>query len=141
MIISMTAHTVLFINLCQVMSEAISVKKLAFKSRQNQAKTTGCLEVIDIDKISYEIVKEPSMWVDNLNREDERVLLENEWLTDRLINAGQDLIKSCYSQVRGLQNVSLGKTLAFEVMKGEFIQILHTGRDHWVTISIYSRIW
>ena len=26
-------------------------------------------------------------------------------------------------------------TLAFDVMQGEFVQVLHTGQAHWVTIS------
>ena len=30
---------------------------------------------------------------------------------------------------------SLGRTLAFSVMKEQFIQVLHTGRGHWLTIS------
>ena len=34
----------------------------------------------------------------------------------------------------GLQDVSLGHNLAFDVPVGEFVQVLHTGRGHWVTI-------
>ena len=33
------------------------------------------------------------------------------------------------------QDVSLGLTMAFDVMPGEFLQILHTSQDHWLTIS------
>ena len=73
------------------------------------------------------------MWVDNLLRDDEKVLLNpNEWLTDKLMNAGQSLIKECY---RGLQSVSLGLTLAFEVQREEFVQVLHIAGNHWVTVS------
>ncbi len=46
------------------------------------------------------------------------------------------LIKKCYPQVKGLQDVSLGQTLAFDVeCRGGFVQILHTGKGHWLTIS------
>ena len=37
--------------------------------------------------------------------------------------------------IQGLQKVSLGLTLIFEVQRGEFIQILNTRAGHWVTIS------
>ena len=29
--------------------------------------------------------------------------------------------------------MSLGQTLAFDVMKEGFVQVLHTGRGHWVS--------
>ena len=75
-------------------------------------------------------------WVTDLTIEDEKILLnDREWLMDRLINASQRLIKECYPHVCGLQDVSLGHTLAFDVPVGEFVQVLHTGRGHWVTIS------
>ena len=45
------------------------------------------------------------------------------------------LIKESYSQVYGFQDASLGQTLGFDVLTEEFIQVLHTGRGHWVTIS------
>lgn len=50
-------------------------------------------------------------------------------------DAAQCLIKATYPNVNGLQDVSLGHTLAFDVLRGEFIQILHTGESHWVTVS------
>ena len=75
------------------------------------------------------------MWVDNLNTEDEKVLLNGDWLNDKLINAGQMLIKESYPQVYGFKDASLGQTLGFDVLTEEFVQVLHTGRGHWVTIS------
>ena len=67
--------------------------------------------------------------------EEEQLLLGGKWLNDKLINAAQCLIKATYPNVNGLQDVSLGHTLAFDVLRGEFIQILHTGESHWVTVS------
>ena len=81
-------------------------------------------------------VKQTSMWVSGLTTKDEEVLLtDGEWLPDNIINASQKLIKERYPHVCGFQNVCLGQTLGFEVTRGEFVQILHTGRGHWVTIS------
>ena len=37
--------------------------------------------------------------------------------------------------MRGLQDPILGQTLSFEVMREEFVQILHSGGNHWITIS------
>ena len=50
-------------------------------------------------------------------------------------NAGQMLIKESYPQVYGFKDASLGQTLGFDVLTEEFVQVLHTGRGHWVTIS------
>ena len=63
------------------------------------------------------------------------VLIHGRWLTDSLVNASQQLIKQAYPHIQGLQNVALEMTLAFDVMQGEFVQVLHTGQAHWVTIS------
>ncbi len=41
-----------------------------------------------------------------------------------------------YNVKYGLQDVILGQTLAFQVMSGQdFVQVLNTGKGHWVTIS------
>ena len=37
--------------------------------------------------------------------------------------------------LNGFRMFALGHTLAFEIQKQEFIQILHTGCGHWVAIS------
>jgi len=63
------------------------------------------------------------------------VLLNGEWLSDVLVNAGQKLIQQAHPHVHGLQDVALGHTLAFVVMKGEFVQVLHSDKGRWVTVS------
>jgi hypothetical protein len=46
------------------------------------------------------------------------------------------LNKTNYNLQHGFQRVLVGEALAFNIMHGkEFIQILFTGRNHWVTIS------
>ena len=47
------------------------------------------------------------------------------------INASQ------YSQygICGLQATTLGYHLTFDIMRKDFVQILHNGEDHWFTIS------
>ena len=55
-------------------------------------------------------------------------------LNDRLINAGQEILKR-YHSVSGLQDVTLGYTLAFEIQRSEFVQLIHNGHNHWITVS------
>ena len=119
-----------------------NVKELAFKLRGKQQeerrqtrKRKRSSELIDLELMSSPKVKEPSKWIDSLNTEDENVLLTGEWLNDKLINAGQKLIKAYYPNVFGFQDVSLGQTLAFDVLTDEFVQVLHTARGHWLTVS------
>jgi hypothetical protein len=58
-----------------------------------------------------------------------------EWLTDNVINAMQVLLREANPAVNGLQDTVLGETLAFEVMRGEFVQVLHSGGNHWITVT------
>ena len=39
----------------------------------------------------------------------------------------------------GLQSVTLGNTMCFDVELGEFVQILHNGQGHWLTVSSVGR--
>ena len=66
--------------------------------------------------------------------EEHRCILEsNKWVDDVLINASQFLLHSQYGRP-GFQATTLAYNIRFDVMR-EFIQILHNGDDHWVTIS------
>ena len=66
--------------------------------------------------------------------EEHRCILEsNKWVDDVLINASQFLLHSQYGRP-GFQAATLAYNLRIDVMR-EFIQILHNGEDHWVTIS------
>jgi hypothetical protein len=66
-----------------------------------------------------------------------RAILENEdsWLNDRIINAAQNLLRIRYN-TPGLQNTLLPSIQQNEVVGGEeFVQVLHSGGNHWITIS------
>ena len=70
-----------------------------------------------------------------LSKSDRETLLNPAgWLTDSIIDAAQKLIKDV-SPVPGLESVSCGLTMSFDIQRGEFIQILNTGKKHWVTAS------
>ena len=55
------------------------------------------------------------------------------WLSDQIVDAGQKLLKSTYPNIQGLQEVALGMVLSYSIAKSEFIQIMNTGKHHWVT--------
>ena len=45
------------------------------------------------------------------------------------------LLKNQFLLPAGLQDVTLGRTLAYDIQRREFIQILHNGSCHWLTIT------
>ena len=60
---------------------------------------------------------------------------KSDWLNNRIINAAQGLLKEQYG-IPGLQDTVLGSTLAFDVVGGkEFVQVLHSNGNHWLTVS------
>ena len=73
-----------------------------------------------------------------LSKGDEHILLSREWLNDTIVNASQRLIAKSFPLRNGLQDTNLGQTLAFEIQRSPFVQVLHTGYGHWVTISTYG---
>ena len=58
------------------------------------------------------------------------------WPNDRIIEAAQALLRK-QSQVPGFQDICLGMTMTFEIQRQplNFVQILHDGHGHWLTIS------
>ena len=72
---------------------------------------------------------------DGLTRMDEDTLLGNHWLNDNLVNGGQALIRAMHSSVWGFQDVSVGLILAYDIITGPFVRMLHTGRGHWIVTS------
>ncbi len=76
------------------------------------------------------------MWIDSLKLDIDRLLSPCGWLTDRLINAAQKLLRKQFHEVYGLQDVELGIIMSFVIQEGNFIQILHSPPNHWVTISV-----
>ena len=78
----------------------------------------------------------PKSWLPELSLDVDKQCLLNPvgWITDSVINAVQKLLKQQFPQVSGLQPVELGLVHNFNIIQGEFIQILHSP-GHWVTIS------
>ena len=64
-----------------------------------------------------------------------RVISLTAWLSDDIIHAAQMLMREKSPFVGGLQPPCRGQNCSFDVEGGEFIQILHNGYDHWLTVS------
>ena len=63
------------------------------------------------------------------------ILSPTGWLDCAIIQQAQVLLKEVNPLIEGFQRTTLGPVSNFNVMSGEFIQILHTGAQHWVCIS------
>ena len=70
-----------------------------------------------------------------LSLEDRQCLRKGGWLTDSVINAGQVLLRTDYTQIGGLQPTTLGEVLGFTSQGSPFIQVIHTVGSHWITAS------
>ena len=70
-----------------------------------------------------------------LSLADRQCLRKGGWLTDSVINAGQVLLKTDYSQIGGLQPTTLGEALGFASQGSAFVQVIHTAGSHWITAS------
>ena len=60
---------------------------------------------------------------------------KSAWLDDLLIMAGQNILKMQFPHISGLQLPALTAVLAVEPPKGDFVQVMHVGRNHWITVS------
>ena len=67
----------------------------------------------------------------NLSHEETDRIINQRFLNDTVIHYFQKLVK----HVNGLLDPLLGQNLNFKGGSEEFIQLLHDGRHHWVTIS------
>ena len=95
--------------------------------------------VIDVEsyKVTAKFEMQSKFWIEylNLTQDDRNIMLSsNAWLSDTIVNAAQQLLKSS-NVITGLQNVLLGQTHSFAVEFGAFVQILHTGCGHWHVVS------
>ena len=70
---------------------------------------------------------------------DRVLLIKGEWLNDEIVKSSQQLLQRKFQHFGWFQNVVLGRTLAYVIEPLEFVQIIHTGHGHWVTIFTIGR--
>jgi len=81
-------------------------------------------------------------WIESeqftLYRCDKSIIESGNWLTDDIIDAGQKILATQFKEKfgkAGFQSAVLGNTFSFDVESEEFVQVLHNGHNHWLTIS------
>ena len=101
--------------------------------------------VIDLDDVddppsSSKDLAARRKWIETylytLSNDYEVILLSTSgWLNDNLLNAAQALLKHQAQLFVSLQDVLLGRTLAFDIQRSEFIQMLHNGTCHLLLVT------
>ena len=59
----------------------------------------------------------------------------NGWLENTIIQYAQALLRTVNPALQEFQRTSLEAYLNFDKVDGDFVQILHTGGNHWVCVS------
>ena len=59
----------------------------------------------------------------------------NGWLDCDIIQQAHILLHNENPNIEGFQRPTLGPVRNFNIVSGEFVQILHTGNSHWVCVS------
>ena len=63
------------------------------------------------------------------------IVSSDGWLSDTVIRAGQLLILQEFPNIAGLQDPAVHRSLSFQILRGEFVQIIFVGGCHWCTTS------
>ena len=73
----------------------------------------------------------------NLDVQDYQLIMSPHcWLDSAIIHSAQVLLQKINPLIEGFQRPMLGPVRNFSVVSGEFVQLLHTGKDHWVCVSL-----
>ena len=97
-----------------------------------------CRSAIEVESYVPLAQDEVQHWVPGLTTEDKKTITSGGQLSDQIVDAGQKQLKSMYPHIQGLQEVALGMVLSYSIAQSEFIQIMNTGKHHWVTVSNIS---
>ena len=69
-----------------------------------------------------------------LQEDDRDRLVSGKWLNGSLTNATQNLLREKFVSEKGLQD-TITKKPSWKPVHREFVQILHVGKSHWLTVS------
>ena len=63
------------------------------------------------------------------------IVSSDGWLSDTVIRTGQLLVLQEFPNIAGLQDPVVHRSLSFQILRGEFVQIIFVGGCHWCTVS------
>ena len=89
---------------------------------------------ITVEKIADDIDKTSSLGK-LTDKEYSIIASSTGWLDGVIIHESKLLLKKINPNIEGFQRPTLGPFRNFNVIDGEFVQILHTGGNHWICIS------
>ena len=97
-------------------------------------------ESIVIDSEGEAEQRATEVWVKNelfslIWKHEKLVRFPNGWLIDEIIEAAQLLVLQEFPTMCGLQCISLQEVSAFEVLCGEFVQVINVRGNHWCCVS------
>ena len=91
-----------------------------------------------MEKYTLRKKKLPKLWLADFSlrvTDRDTLLCPTPWINDVIANAAQSLLAKKFPDLAGLQDTILGPAMMFSPRAGDFIQIIHTGNAHWVTLS------
>ena len=69
----------------------------------------------------------------NLDKQDYQLIISpHGWLDGAIIHSAQVLLQEINPLIEGFQRPTLGPMRNFSGVSGKFVQLLHTGQNHWV---------
>ena len=90
---------------------------------------------VSITQVTVGVVDKQSTLAKLDESDYQTILSPTGWLTGDMIQQAQVLLQKENSAIEGFQRPTLGPARNFNAVSGEFVQILHTGSDHWVCVS------
>lgn len=69
-----------------------------------------------------------------LSKQEISQIHRQQMLTDKHISAVNVMLQRQFPETRGLQPTIRGQNLSFQVVEPPFVQILHVGSNHWMTV-------
>ena len=66
---------------------------------------------------------------------EQEIFSPDGWLSDTVIRAAQLFIFQEFPLMASLQDPTVHKSLSFQILRGEFVQIIFVGGCHWCTVS------
>ena len=78
----------------------------------------------------------------NLDVQDYQLIMSpHGWLDCVIVHSAQVLLQKINPLIEGFQRPTLGPVRNFSVVSDEFVQLLHTGQDHWVCVISRMSPW
>ena len=90
---------------------------------------------VSIFQVTIGVVDKQSAFAKLDESDYQTIISPTGWLSCDIIQQAQVLLQKENLAIEGFQRPTLGPARNFNVVSGEFVQILHTGNNHWVCVS------